>query len=63
MAMLSIASPIIVGIGVVDWSDMPGVKSSSKAPGYLRKLIGLLPSLAKIIVSPDVLIHLLKKLL
>ena len=42
---------------------MPRVKSSSEAPGHLRKPVGLLPSLAKIIVSPDVLIHLLKKLL
>jgi hypothetical protein len=39
------------------------VKSSSEAPGHLRKPVGLLSSLAKIIVSPDVLIHLLKKLL
>jgi hypothetical protein len=42
---------------------MPGVKSSSEAPSHLRKPVSLLPSLAKIIVSPDVLIHLLKKLL
>jgi hypothetical protein len=42
---------------------MPWVKSSSEAPGHLRKPVGLLPSLAKIVVSPDVLIHLLKKLL
>jgi hypothetical protein len=63
MAMLSIAGPVIVGVGVVDGSDMPGVKSSSKAPSHLRKPVGLLPSLAKIIVSPNVLIHLLKKFL
>jgi hypothetical protein len=42
---------------------MPGVKSSSEAPGHLRKSVGLLPSLAEIVVSPDVLIHLLKKFL
>jgi hypothetical protein len=42
---------------------MRGVKSSSEAPGHLRKPVGLLPSLAKIVVSPDVLIHLLKKFL
>jgi hypothetical protein len=42
---------------------MPGVKSSSEAPGHLRKPVGFLPSLAKIVVSPDVFIHLLKKLL
>jgi hypothetical protein len=42
---------------------MPGVDSSSEAPGHLRKLVGFFPSLAKIIISPDVFIHLLKKLL
>jgi hypothetical protein len=62
MAMLSIVGPIIVGTGVVDWSDMPRVKYSSEAPSHLRKHVGLLPSLVKIIVSPNVLIHLLKKL-
>ena len=39
------------------------MKPPSEAPGHLRKPVGLLPSLAKIVVSPDVLIHLLKKLL
>jgi hypothetical protein len=42
---------------------MPRVDSSSKAPGHLRESVGLLPSLAEVIVSPDVLIHLLKQLL
>jgi hypothetical protein len=42
---------------------MPGVDSSSEAPGHLRKSIGFFPSLAEIIVSPDIFIHLLKKLL
>jgi hypothetical protein len=42
---------------------MPGVDSSSKAPGHLRKPLGFFPSLAEIIISPDVFIHLLKKLL
>jgi hypothetical protein len=42
---------------------MPRMKPTSKAPGHLRKPVGLLPSLAKIIVSLDVLIHLLKQLL
>jgi hypothetical protein len=37
--------------------------SSSEAPSHLRKPISFFPSLAKIIISPDVLIHLLKKLL
>jgi hypothetical protein len=42
---------------------MPRVDSSSEAPGHLREPVSLLPSLAEIIVSPDVLIHLLKQLL
>jgi hypothetical protein len=42
---------------------MPRVDSSSEAPGHLRKPIGFFPSLAKIIISLDVFIHLLKKLL
>jgi hypothetical protein len=44
-------------------SDVPGVDSSSEAPGHLRKPVGFFPSLAEIIISPDVFIHLLKKLL
>jgi hypothetical protein len=42
---------------------MPRVDSSSEAPSHFRKPIGFFPSLAKIIVSPDVIIHLLKELL
>jgi hypothetical protein len=42
---------------------MPRVDSSSKAPSHFRKPISFFPSLAEIIISPDVLIHLLKKLL
>jgi hypothetical protein len=42
---------------------MPGVNSSSEAPGHLRKPVCFFPSLAEIIVDPDILIHLLKKLL
>jgi hypothetical protein len=42
---------------------MPRVDSSSEAPGHLRESISFLPSLAKVIVSPDVLIHFLKQLL
>jgi hypothetical protein len=42
---------------------MPGVDSSSEAPGHLRKPIGFFPSLAEIIINPDVFIHLLEKLL
>jgi hypothetical protein len=37
--------------------------SSSEAPGHFRESVSFLPSLAKIIVSSDVLIHLLKQFL
>jgi hypothetical protein len=42
---------------------MPGVESSSEAPSHLRIPVSFLPSLADIVVSSDVLIHLLEKLL
>jgi hypothetical protein len=42
---------------------MPRMDSSSEAPGHFRESVSFLPSLAKIIVSPNVLIHLLKQLL
>jgi hypothetical protein len=42
---------------------MTRVDSSSEAPGHLREHVSFLPSLAEVIVSPDVLIHLLKQLL
>jgi hypothetical protein len=42
---------------------MPRVDSSSEAPGHLREPVSFLPSLTEVIVSPDILIHLLKQLL
>jgi hypothetical protein len=42
---------------------MPRVESSSEAPSHLKKPISFFPSLAEIIIGPDVLIHLLKQLL
>jgi hypothetical protein len=42
---------------------MPRVDSSSEAPGHFRESVSFLPSLAEIVVSPNVLIHLLKQLL
>jgi hypothetical protein len=42
---------------------MPRVDSSSEAPSHLRKSVSFLPSLSKVIVSPNVLIHFLKELL
>jgi hypothetical protein len=61
MATLSIVGPFIAGIGIINRPDMPGMKSSSEAPGHFRKPVCFLPSLAEIIISPDVLIHLLKE--
>jgi hypothetical protein len=40
---------------------MPGMKSSSEAPSHFRKLVCFLPLSAEIVISPDVLIHLLKE--
>jgi hypothetical protein len=42
---------------------MPRVDPSSEAPGHLREPVSFLPSLAEVIVSPDVFIHLLKQFL
>jgi hypothetical protein len=42
---------------------MSRVDSSSEAPGHLREPVSFLPSLAEVIVRPDILIHLLKQLL
>jgi hypothetical protein len=42
---------------------MPRVDSSSEAPGHLREPVSFLPSLAEVVVSPDILIHLLEQLL
>ena len=42
---------------------MPRVDSPSEASSHLRKSISLLPSLSEVIISSDVLIHLLKQLL
>jgi hypothetical protein len=47
----------------MDRSDVPGVDSSSEALGHLRKHVCFFASLVEIIISPDVFIHLLKKLL
>jgi hypothetical protein len=42
---------------------MPRVDSPSEAPSHLRKSVSFLPSLSEVIISPDVLVHLLKELL
>jgi hypothetical protein len=60
---MGVVCPVIICAGIVECSDMPGVESSSVAPSHLKILVSLLPSLAKIIVSSDILIHLLEELL
>jgi hypothetical protein len=47
----------------MDRPDMTRVESSSEAPCHLRVSIGFFPSLPKVIVSLDVLVHFLQKLL
>jgi hypothetical protein len=42
--------------------DMPGVESSSEAPSHLGVSVGLFSSSPKVIVSPDIFVHLLEKL-
>jgi hypothetical protein len=42
---------------------MPRVKSSSEAPGHLRVPVSFFPSLSEIIISSNVFIHFLEKLL
>jgi hypothetical protein len=42
---------------------MPGVQSTSEAPGHFRVSVSFFPSLPKIIIGSDVLIHFLEKLL
>ena len=42
---------------------MPRVDSSSEAPSHFQESVSFLPSLAEVVVSSDVLIHLLKQLL
>jgi hypothetical protein len=42
---------------------MPRVNYSSEDPSHLRESVSFLHSLAKVIVSPDVLIHFQKQFL
>ena len=60
---LRLAPFVVVLTRAVDRPDMPPVNSSSEAPGHLREYVSFLHSLAEVIVSPNVLIHLLKQLL
>jgi hypothetical protein len=63
MAALGMVGHVIICVGIVDCSDMPGVKSSSEAPGHLRIPLRFLLSLAEIIAGSDVFSHHLEKLL
>jgi hypothetical protein len=47
----------------MDRPNMPRVESSSEAPGHLGVFVGFFPSLPKVIVGSDVLVHFLEKLL
>jgi hypothetical protein len=60
---LRLTSSVITWVGIMDRSDVPGVNSSYEAPSHLRKPVCFFPSLAEINISPDVFIHLLKKIL
>jgi hypothetical protein len=60
---LVVIAPILTLTGIVYCSDMPWVEPSSKSPSHLRIFVSFLPSLPEIVVGPDVLIHLLEKLL
>jgi hypothetical protein len=60
---LLLTSSVITLDGVVNGPDVPRMDSSYEVPGHFREPICFLPSLAEVIVSPDVLIHLLKQLL
>jgi hypothetical protein len=60
---LRLAPFVVVLTRAVDRPDMPRVDSSSEAPGHLRESVSFLPSLAEVVISPNVLVHLLKQLL
>jgi hypothetical protein len=60
---LKLASFVTILTGAINLSDMPRVNSPSEAPSHLREYVSFLPSLAEVVVSPDVLIHFLKQLL
>jgi hypothetical protein len=62
LAAMNVVCHVIICDGIVDCSDMPRVESSSKAPSHLGIPESLFPSLAKIIISSNVFIHLLEEL-
>jgi hypothetical protein len=46
----------------MDRPDMPRVEPSSEAPSHLGVSVGLFSFLPKVVVSPDIFVHLLQKL-
>jgi hypothetical protein len=60
---LVVIASIFTLAGIVYRPDMPWVEPSFEASGHLRIYVNFLPSLPEVIVSFDVLIHLLEKLL
>ena len=47
----------------MDRPNTPRVDLSSEAPGHLRESVSFFPYLVEVVISPDVLIYLLKQLL
>jgi hypothetical protein len=57
-------TPSIISLSrIVNCPDVPRMESSSEAPGHFREPECFLPSLAKVIVSSNILVHLLEQLL
>jgi hypothetical protein len=60
---LKLACFVVTLTGAMDRSDMSRMDSSSEASVHLRESVSFLPSLAEVVISPDIFIHLLKQLL
>jgi hypothetical protein len=60
---LVMIAPVLTLTGIVYCSDMSWLKPSSEAPSHLIISVSFLPSFSEIIVSSNVLIHLLEKVL
>jgi hypothetical protein len=53
---------VFVLVWIMDVSYMLPMEPSSEAPGHLGVPLSFFPSLTKIIIYPDIFIHLLKQL-
>jgi hypothetical protein len=60
---LGMTPPVIACTRIMNRPNMLRVESSSEALGQLRVFVGFFPSLSKIIVGSDILIHFIEKLL